>query len=230
MGSTRPTTVLRERLDRVRLAFDPFFDLEDSLSKHQHFERSILYEDSTMQQDASSATDEQPSSAAALAAEGASQAPFGPGSPNGRYRDPSQSTPSSTASSDSEDDDPGPDQPRRGDDRNLRIDISNSGPTAPALATPNARLMGSHPWPFTSQTSTFGGSNGEQAGASATAAQTARARAGSVTEWLKQVEAPQFGRRMDDIVPASSMPHEILLQILRSVSATSDLRELSCFQ
>ncbi|WAQ84829.1 hypothetical protein PtA15_5A402 [Puccinia triticina] len=97
------------------------------------------------------------------------------------------SSPSSTASSESDEDTPGPDPPRRGDDRNLRINSHLlHHPTAPALATPSARI-GSHPWPFNSL-------------------------------------SPRLTNAPSIDPPPDSLPHEILIQILRSVSSTSDLR------
>lgn len=154
------------------------------------------------------------------------------------------SSPSSTASSQSDEDGPGPDPPRRGDDRNLRINCVESHPTAPALTTPSAK-PGSHPWPFNSLSPRLNHnpSDLQQQSTSATHhpltevaesdnegtvviahPSSSKPRAGSVTEWIRNL--PSLSSTTNPDLPlSSSLPHEILIQILRSVSSTSDLRQ-----
>ncbi|KAA1077128.1 SCF ubiquitin ligase complex subunit [Puccinia graminis f. sp. tritici] len=172
------------------------------------------------------------------------------------------SSPSSTASSESDEDTPGPDPPRRGDDRNLRINSHIlHHPTAPALATPSTKI-GSHPWPFNSLSPRLNNSASidqqqqqqpqpEQSSSAATT--TAAATTTTTTQKQPQQQppaaptcTPESGKLITTIQTpnqpqpttngtwksshsraaslSSSLPHEILIQILRSVSSTSDLR------
>ncbi|EGG00568.1 uncharacterized protein MELLADRAFT_118015 [Melampsora larici-populina 98AG31] len=155
--------------------------------------------------------------------------------PSSRY----PSSPSSTASSDSEQDDPGPDPPRRGDDRNLRINSTENHPTVPALTTPSAK-PGSHPWPFNTisprsnpQSNQLDSHphhlseliesdnegtvviNQQQAVIPSTSA--------SVNDWIQSVNGSSTSQK-PNVPLSSSLPHEILIQILRSVTSATDLR------
>ncbi|PLW37961.1 hypothetical protein PCASD_10040 [Puccinia coronata f. sp. avenae] len=148
------------------------------------------------------------------------------------------SSPSSTASSESDEDTPGPDPPRRGDDRNLRINSHIlHHPTAPALATPSTKI-GSHPWPFNSLSPRLNNSPAIEQQPTPTTTTT--------TAILPQEEQQPSDSHQNHtpllVTPkpttngtwkpiharslsiSSSLPHEILIQILRSVSSTNDLR------
>lgn len=155
--------------------------------------------------------------------------------PSSRY----PSSPSSTASSDSEQDDPGPDPPRRGDDRNLRINSTENHPTVPALTTPSAKT-GSHPWPFntisprSNPQSTQHDSHphhlselieSDNEGTVVINQQQAiiPRTSGSVNEWIHTVNGSSTSQQ-PNVPLSSSLPHEILIQILRSVTSATDLR------
>ncbi|KAI9609310.1 hypothetical protein H4Q26_007260 [Puccinia striiformis f. sp. tritici PST-130] len=115
------------------------------------------------------------------------------------------SSPSSTASSESDEDTPGAEPPRRGDDRNLRINpLILHQPTEPALATPSSKL-GSHPWPFNSLSPRL------QLNTPVIESSTTTTATVSINTTIQTSIS-------------SKLPHEILIQILRSLSSTSDLR------
>ncbi|KAH9819551.1 hypothetical protein DFH28DRAFT_28253 [Melampsora americana] len=152
--------------------------------------------------------------------------------PSSRY----PSSPSSTASSDSDQDDPGPLPPRRGDDRNLRINSTEIHPTAPALTTPSAKT-GSHPWPFNTISPRSNNQSNQldshphhlseliesdNEGTVVINQQQAiiPSTSGSVKDWIQAVNGSSSSQKP----LSSSLPHEILIQILRSVTSATDLR------
>ncbi|KAG0145452.1 hypothetical protein CROQUDRAFT_93816 [Cronartium quercuum f. sp. fusiforme G11] len=155
------------------------------------------------------------------------------------------SSPSSTASSESDEDGPGPDPLRRGDDRNLRINCHDSHPTAPALTTPSAKA-GSHPWPFNSLNPNFHSNlNGSESHPTTNLTEVmesdnegtvtialppgSKPRTESVTQWIKTLPGSEPPTIQASAPLSSSLPHEILIQILRSVTSTSDLRPSTFF-